>query len=130
MEIERHMEKAARFERTAGRLRCEEDYETIIWARMHACTHWLNAAFHAQKITPADLDFEHTWYLEKIPDQERLRAHLDNDLRDVLSALTVFEGLRATHVRGPGPYGSAITEMSEEAFDRIKTYASRATGRL
>ena len=128
MEIKKHMEKAARFERTAGRLRLEEDYEAIIWARMHACTHWLNAVFHAQKITPANIDFEHTWYLEKIPDQEQLRAHLDDDLRGVLSALTVFEGLRVTHVRGPGPFGADITEMSNEAFDRIKAYASRNAG--
>ena len=90
MEIEKHIEKSERFERTAGRLHPEEDYEAIIWARMHACTHWLNAAFHAPKITPSDLDFEHTWYLEKIPNQEQLRAHLDDDLRGVLSALTVF----------------------------------------
>lgn len=128
MKAEAHILKAGRFEATIGRLDPEEDYEAIIWASMHVCTHWLNAVFHAKGITPEDIDFEHTFYLEKIPDQESLRASLDDELRGVLKALEVFEGLRTTHVRGPGPYGPAICEMSGEAFERIKAYGQKSVG--
>lgn len=125
MKIAEHIAKAKRFEATIQKLDLDSDYEVINWARMHACSHFLNGALHARSITPEEWDIRHTWYLEDYPDQAQLAAKLDDEFRQALWSLTVFEGLRQTHVRGQGPYGPEITAISTRAFDHIKNFCIR-----
>lgn len=125
MKIAEHVAKAKRFEDTIQKLDVQADYEIINWARMHVCSHLLNSALHARGVTPENWDIKHTWYLEDHPDQAHLDKNLDPEFRQALWALTVFEGLRQTHVRGEGPYGPEITLLAEKAFNQIKDFCRR-----
>jgi len=125
MKIAEHVAKAKHFEATIQKLDLEADYEVINWARMHVCSNLLNGALHARAVTPEDWDIYHTWYLEDYPDQAHLATKLDEEFRQVLEALTVFESLRQTHVRGQGPYGPEIVDRSKNAYDQIKDFCDR-----
>jgi len=126
MKIDEHVAKAKRFEATIQKLNIEADYEVINWASMHFCTHLINGALHARGITAEDWDIRHTWYLlEDYPDQARLAAKLDEEFHQALRALHVFENLRQTHVRGPGPYGPEIVARAKIAYDRVKEFCGK-----
>jgi hypothetical protein len=125
MQTAQHVAKAKRFQATMAKLSVREDYEMINWARMHVCTHLLNGALHAAGVTSDDFDISHTWYFEDYPDQAALDARLGMEFREALSALTVFESLRQTHVRGPAPYGPEITEWAAEAYQRIVKFCDK-----
>ena len=120
-----HVAKAERLEATLQKLNITDDYEAIIWAKMHAATHLMNGALHTRGATPKDWDISHTWYLEDYPDPARLAAALDDDFRQALWAMTVYEGLRQTHVRGQGPYGPAIICLAQKEFDQIEAFCKR-----
>lgn len=125
MNAQEHIEKAGRFERSLKKLDASEDYEAIMWARMHICTNLVNAAFHTAGVTPVDFDFSHTFYLEKFPDHEHLKKTVTGDLREVLRKLTVFEHLRETCVRGPAPYGPELLSASDEAYFHIRDICAK-----
>jgi len=125
-----HLAKAARFAASAARLDAEEDYEAIMWAGMHMCTHWTNAIFHAKGLTGVEFDFEHTWYIDRCPDTGRVVAGLDDQLRGLMDALAVFEGLRTAYVRGPGPFGPEVLARSAQALDRVRAAAEEVFGEL
>jgi hypothetical protein len=128
MNSAQHVAKAKRFQATVAKLDARDDFEMINWARMHICTHLLNGALHAAGVTPEDFDISHTWYFEDYPDQAGLDAKLGTEFREALSALTVFESLRQTHVRGPGPYGPEITQWAEDAYQRIVKFCETVLG--
>ena len=130
MKPELHLTKAAHFAATAARLDPVEDYEAVMWAGMHMCTHWTNAIFHAKGLTGVEFDFEHSWYIDRCPDTDRVLAGLDDQLGGLLDALTVFEGLRTAYVRGPGPFGPEVLARSQEALDRVRTVAVEVFGEL
>jgi len=71
MKAELHLKKARRFMATAKRLHLVDDFEAIMWANMHICTHWINAVFHENDLTAESYDFEHSWHLERCDDPER-----------------------------------------------------------
>jgi hypothetical protein len=127
---ELHLTKAANFAATAARLDPTEDYEAIMWAGMHSCTHWTNAIFHAKGLTSVEFDFEHSWYIDRCPDPDRVLAGLDDQLGGLLDALAVFEGLRAAYVRGPGPFGPGVLVRSQEALEQVRTVAEEVFGPL
>ena len=120
MKAKHHLKKARRFMASAKRLHPVDDYEAVMWANMHICTHWINAVFHKNGLTAEDYDFEHTWHLERCDDPERIRAGLNREMQTLLDALTVFEALRTAYVRGPAPYGPEILERSYEDLDRVQ----------
>ena len=113
-----------------NKLDAEEDYESIMWARMHICTNLLNGALHSQGITPEDFDISHTWYLEDFSDQAHLEKNLNQEFRKALKKLIVFESLRETHVRGPAPYGPIALAASDEAYFHIRKFCARYIGPL
>jgi hypothetical protein len=124
---ELHLTKAAHFRATAAHLNPEDDYEAIMWAGMHTCTHWTNAVFHAKGLTGVEFDFEHSWYIDRCPDTDRVLAGLDNQLGGLLDALAVFEGLRQP-MCGGAPLGPAclpqeVLARSQEALDRVRAVA-------
>lgn len=128
MTPELHLTKAAHFRATAAHLNPEDDYEAIMWAGMHTCTHWTNAVFHAKGLTGVEFDFEHSWYIDRCPDTDRVLAGLDNQLGGLLDALAVFEGLRTAYVRGGTPPWPAclpqeVLARSQEALDRVRAVA-------
>ena len=125
MKIAEHVAKAKRFEDTIQKLDVQADYEIINWARMHVCTHLLNGALHARGVTPENWDIRHTWYLEQHPDPAHLYKKLDSECREALKVLTIFEGLRQTHVRGEGPFGPEVTLLAEKALNQIKEFCHR-----
>lgn len=127
---ELHLTKAAHFAATAARLDPTEDYEAIMWAGMHSCTHWTNAIFHAKGLTDVEFDFEHSWYIDRCPDTDRVLAGLDGQLGGLLDALAVFEGLRTAYVRGPGPFGPEVLAQSQEALERVRSFAEEVFGEL
>lgn len=126
MKIEEHMAKADRFVQSAKKLDAEQDFEAVMWARMHICSNWMNAALHAKGITPETDDVAHTWYLFDYADHDFLEANIDEETRRALSELTVFESLRTTHVRGPGTYGSEVCKLSDRAYDYLKEFTEKA----
>jgi hypothetical protein len=135
MKPDLHLAKARRFIATKGRLDPVEDYEAIMWANMHICTHWINAIFHAGGLTSEKYDFEHTWHLDRCPDRERLLAGLKDkkqggEMQTLLDILTAFEGLRTTYVRGPGPYGADFLGRSEDDVARVRRIAERVFTKL
>ena len=123
MKPELHINKAARFITIANQMSPERDYEAIMWANLHVSTHLINAIFHVNELTGEDFDFEHTWHLYRFPDEERLRAGLDIDMQELLDTLTVFEALRTTYVRGPGPYGVEVFHRNFDDVDRVRAIA-------
>ena len=130
MKVKEHIEKAGRFERSAKKLDAAEDFEAILWARMHICTNLLNAAFHAAGITPEEFDFSHTFYLEEFPDRAHLEKTVVGDFREALRKLAVFENLRETCVRGSAPYGPELLAASNEAYDYLREFCAKRTGTL
>jgi hypothetical protein len=113
-----------------NKLGAEEDYESIMWARMHICTNLLNGALHAKGITPEDFDFNHTWYLADFPDQSHMEKNLDGEFRKALRELLVFENLRETYVRGPAPYGAMALAASDEVYFHIREFCRKHIGPL
>ena len=126
MKIEEHMAKAERFVESMKKLDSVADYEAIMWARMHICSNWINTALHAKGITPEADDVAHTWYLFDYKDNAFLEAHVDEETRDALTQLAIFESLRTTHVRGSGPYGSDIGKLSDKAYQHLKEFTEKA----
>ncbi len=123
-----HIEKAGRFERSVKKLDAAEDCESIMWGRMHICTHLMNGALHAGGVTPEDFDIDHTWYLGDFPDQAHLEKTLDGEFREALRKLAVFEHLRESCVRGATPYGPALLAASDEAYVHIREFCAKRTG--
>ena len=130
MTPELHLAKAAHFAATADRLHPEEDYEAIMWAGMHMCTHWTNAVFHARGLTTVEFDFEHSWYIDRCPDTDKVLAGIDDQLAGLLDALAVFEGLRTAYVRGPGPFGPEVLARSQKALNKVRGVAIEVFGEL
>lgn len=128
MNANEHIEKAGRFERSMKKLDAGEDFESIMWARMHICTNLLNGAFHAAGITPEDFDFTHTFYIEEFPDQAHLEKMLDEEFREALRKLAVFENLRETCIRGAVPYGVELLAASDEAYLHIREFCAKHIG--
>jgi len=123
MKPELHLAKAKRFLGTVEHLDEEDDFEAIMWASMHICTHWINAIFHAKGLTAEDYDFEHTWRLGRCPDPDRLQAGLDGRMQELLDAMAVFEALRTAYVRGPGPFGPLVLGQARAHFERVRRAA-------
>jgi hypothetical protein len=92
MSPEIHLAKAAKFEATVTQLDPTDDFEVIMWAYMHISTHWANAVFHAKELTDIEFDFEHTFYIDRSPDRERILAGLDDSISPLLDILAIFEG--------------------------------------
>jgi len=67
-----HLTKAEHLAATAARLDPVEDFEAIMWAGMHMCTHWTNAIFHTKGLTGVEFDFEHSWYIDRCPDTDQV----------------------------------------------------------
>ncbi len=126
MKIEEHMAKADRFAQSMQKLHPTDDFEAVMWARMHICSNWINAALHAKGIIPEEDDVAHTWYLFDYADHDFLEANIDEEARRALTELTVFESLRTTHVRGPGAYGSEVCKLSDRAYNHLKEYTEKA----
>lgn len=118
-----HMDKAANYVASIGRLDVEEDYEAILWASMQACTHWMNAIFHAKGLTSEDFDADHTWYLDNCPDRQRFDPRLDDEMRKVIDSLALFERLRLSHVRWDAPFGPQAVRDSRATFDWMRRTA-------
>lgn len=118
-----HMDKADRFCATIDRLDPEQDYEVILWASMHAATHWMNIIFHAKGLTGEDFDLAHTWYLDDNPDRERFVSGLDDEARTVLDHMALFERLRLSHVRWDAPFGAQAVRDSRPTFDKMHKMA-------
>ena len=130
MTPELHLTKARHFSKTVTCLDAKEDYEAIMWAGMHMCTHWTNAVFHAKGLTSVEFDFEHSWYIDRCPDTDKVLAGIDDQLAGLLDALAVFEGLRTAYVRGPGPFGQDVLARSQEALDRVREVAIDVFGEI
>lgn len=125
MQIEEHMAKADRFIESVSKVDPVEDYEAILWGRMHIVSNWLCAALHALKMTSPEDDVAHTWWLYDYGDKERFESFVDEDMVRAFRALTVFESTRQSHVRGPGPYGPEILKVSDEAYNYLKAYTEK-----
>ncbi len=130
MQIKEHLAKAERFIRSARKLDPQEDYEAILWARMHIGSNWLCAALHALKMTPPEDDVAHTWWLYEYGDRKRFEAYIDQAMVNAFKALGVFESTRQSHIRGPGPYGPEVLKLSDEAYHYLKEYAEKTVGHL
>jgi hypothetical protein len=130
MDIAGHLEKANHFVDAITVLDPVEDYETIIWARMHACTQWINGVLHAKDITDENWDISHTWYLDRMDDPSRLTSKIDDALLVALEKITNFERIRMSHVRGPCPYGKEILKESNEAYEHVEKYCKSILGSL
>jgi hypothetical protein len=130
MSPEIHLAKAARFERTVTRLDPTDDFEAIMWAYMHVSTHWANAVFHAKELTDIEFDFEHTFYIDRSPDRERILAGLDESISPLLDILAIFEGLRTTYVRGSAPFGPEVLKRSQDALQRARDITEDVFGPL
>ena len=128
MKVADHIRKAERFEATIRKLNSRADYEAIMWARMHAATQRMNGALHAKSVTPEDWDISHSFNIERYEDQGHLASALDDEFREALWRLTVFESLRQTHVRGQGKYGPEIITLAQRDFDRIEAFCNRMIG--
>ena len=126
MKIEEHMAKADRFMQSVKKLHPTDDFEAVMWGRMHICSNWINAALHAKGIIPEKDDVAHTWYLFDYADHDFLETNIDEETRRALTELTVFESLRTTHVRGPGAYGSEVCKLSDRAYSHLKEYTEKA----
>lgn len=126
MKIEEHMAKADRYAQSMKKLDPAQDFEAVMWARMHVCSNWMNAALHAKGIILEKDDVAHTWYLFEYGDHDFLEANIDEETRRALSELTVFESLRTTHVRGPATYGSEVCELSDRAYNHLKAFTEKA----
>ncbi len=126
MKIEEHMAKAGRFVQSLKKLDAEQDFEAVMWGRMHICSNWMNAALHAKGVLPENDDVAHTWYLFEYGDHDFLEANIDEETRLALTELTVFESLRTTHVRGPATYGSEVCKLSERAYNHLKEFTEKA----
>ncbi len=94
MTPEQHRAKAARIERSLGRLG-PEDAELRIEASMLAGTHWLNAVLHEDGITEPSADVMHT-YMLVVNELRKLRLVRDG----LIDALTEIEDIRPAWVRG------------------------------
>ena len=128
MLIEEHLAKAKRFIESAGKLDPVDDYEAILWARMHIGSNWLCAALHALGMTPPEDDVAHTWWLFDYGDKDKFEAHIDEAMVKAFKALGVFESTRQSHVRGPGPYGPEVLKHSDEALNYLEKYAREKIG--
>lgn len=127
---ELHLSKAARFAATSDRLHPEEDYEEIMRAGMHMCTHWTNAVFHARGLTSIEFHFEHSWYIDRCPDTDKVLAGIDDQLAGLLDALAVFERLRTAYIRGPGPFGPGVLARSQVALNSVRDVTIEVFGEL
>lgn len=130
MKILDHLEKAQRFTGTLERLDDRKaDYEAIIWARMMASIHWMNAVVHAKGIIPENWDLNHTWYLDQYPDQSILEK-IDDPLREALGCVSVYERIRTSHIRGPSPFGEEILKLADSSFEQFEAYCRDVLGTL
>jgi hypothetical protein len=127
---ELHLSKAARFAATADRLHPEEDYEEIMRVGMHMCTHWTNAVFHARGLTSIEFHFEHSWYIDRCPDTNKVLAGIGDQLAGLLDALAVFKGLRTAYVRCPGPFGPDVLARSQVALNSVRDVTIEVFGEL
>jgi hypothetical protein len=125
VKVAEHLASAERFEATLRKLDLEADYEAILWARMHAATHYFNAALHARGATSEDWDTLHAEYLRDCPDPDRLAAGLTAELCEVVETMLLLERLRPAFVRGNAPFGPEITARSGEDYARLRATCTR-----
>ncbi len=117
MTPEQHRAKAARIERSLGRLG-PEDAELRIEASMLAGTHWLNAVLHEDGITEPSADVMHT-YMLVVNELRKLRLVRDG----LIDALTEIEDIRPAWVRGNLAGRDQAAERALALLARLRTAA-------
>lgn len=113
MNIQDHLAKAGRIERTIAKLDPERDAECIIEASMLAATHRINAALHRMGYTDlrGDILHSHTSVLPR---------DLGGPMNAALAALSTIEGLRPLYVRGGELPTIAVGVAAIEAMHAAK----------
>ncbi len=119
MTPEQHRAKAARIERSLGKLG-ESDHELRIEAAMLAGTHWLNAALHEAGHTVPEHDVMHT-YMLVVNDLRRYRLLADG----AIDALSEIEDLRPAWVRGNAAGGDEAARRAMRLLERLRAAGAR-----
>lgn len=118
MEIQDHLTKAGRFERTVAKLDAERDAECVIEACMLAATHCINAALHKMGLTDPMGDILHS-SMSVIP------RDLGPDMNAALAALSFIEGLRPFYVRGDETPTVSIGKAAIESMQTARARCQR-----
>lgn len=118
MHVEEHLERAAAFEASAGRLDPVADTELYVVYLMRAGTNRVNAALHALGITDVVSsggrvgDLNHTY---KPP----LPAAPPDEVQAMFAPLAFIENLRPEYVRGPSKLTPELVQACRRAHADI-----------
>ena len=122
MDPKKHLDKAARLEKTMRKLDPAEDGETIIENCMLAGTHLLNAALHHVKVSEADLIHSDLLAIDRAkglaiaPRFEIVRP----ELRAAFAALQKIESVRPEFIRGERDCTSGLATEILGQYDLLK----------
>jgi hypothetical protein len=122
MEPTKHLDKAARLEKTMRKLDHAEDCETIIENCMLAGTHLLNAALHDAKVSEADLIHSDLLAIDRVkglaiaPRFEIVQP----ELRAAFSALQKIESVRPEFIRGERQCTAALAAETLDQYELLK----------
>jgi hypothetical protein len=119
MNVVKHREKAIRVERSLTKL-LATDAEMRIEAAMLAGTHWVNLAYHAQRVTRDDQDILHS-YMLTVNEFRRLSAANE----PLIQMLAEIEDLRPIYVRGDVPGALEAAERAEKLLRGIREIAEK-----
>jgi len=114
MRTEDHWAKAARLEASIAKLNEKDDYELIVWSRLHGGAHLVNAALHKLGITEESRDYIHSDKLES--DME-----IPKEVTDMLSVLHSIELLGPRFVRGREPLDPQAMKFCLTQYGNLKT---------
>jgi len=121
MKNEDHLQKLKAMEKTLNKLDKVADYEAIVELCMLISAHYVNAALHKLRITPADRDIKHNKLAGEI---ERRRV---GELLGVREAIDALEQLRPRHVYGKGSDG-AVAKRALELLERVRKTCMQVLG--
>lgn len=120
MKIEDHLQKLRAMEGTLSKLDQSADYEAIVELCVLISAHYVNAALHKLRITPADRDIKHNRLAGEI---ERRRV---GELK-IAEAINALEQLRPRHVYGRGSDGG-IAKRALEMLREVREACMRVLG--
>ena len=120
MKIDDHLQKLRGMEKTLKKLDEETDYETIVELCMLISAHYVNAALHKLRITPADRDIKHNKLAGEI-ERRRVRE------LGVRAAIDTLEQLRPRHVYGRGSDGG-VAKRALKMIGEVREACMRVLG--
>lgn len=147
MDIDAHLLKIAKLERTRSRLDSSVDFELWFWSAMQAGTHALNAALHHCGLTTATQAYamQPGVYLVRQADGQLLpqlmppgdvlhlgrpaiAGELPADIQEMGHAMEVIESYRDPCVREGKPATPAIAAECDAALQKVLALLKRRLG--